>query len=79
MDDAVLGRLRAARAQAREVAWAQQIETRGSLPQTTAAGLAVPGLVPDQDGSIVICHFDKESATPYACARFRSTEEVIRV
>jgi len=64
MDDAVLGRLRAARAAAREVAWAQQIETRDRLPETTAAGLPVPGLVLDLDASIVICHSDKESATP---------------
>ena len=64
MDDAVLGRLHTARAQAREVAWAQQIETRGSVPETTAAGLSVPGLVLDLDASIVICHSDKESATP---------------
>jgi hypothetical protein len=64
MDGKVLGRLHAARAQAREVAWAQQIETSGGLPQTTAAGLPVPGLVMDMDASIVICHSDKESATP---------------
>jgi hypothetical protein len=33
MDSAVLGRLRDARARARELAWAQRIETRGGLPQ----------------------------------------------
>jgi hypothetical protein len=64
MDSAVLGRLHAARAVARELAWAQQIETHGGLPQTTAAGQPVPGLVLDMDASIVICHSDKESATP---------------
>jgi hypothetical protein len=63
MDDAVLGRLRAARAQAREVAWAQQIETSGSLPETTAAGLPVSGLVLDLDASIAVCHSDEEMAT----------------
>jgi Transposase DDE domain group 1 len=36
MDGPVLGRLHAARAQARELAWAQRMETRGGLPQTTA-------------------------------------------
>ena len=53
-----------ARAAARETAWAQRIETRGGLPQTSAAGASVPGLVLDMDASIVICHSDKESATP---------------
>jgi hypothetical protein len=64
MDSAVLERLQAARAATREVAWAQRIETRGGLPQATAAGQPVPGLVLDLDASIVICHSDKESATP---------------
>jgi hypothetical protein len=64
MDSAVLGRLRAARAVAREIAWAQLADTRGTLPETTAAGVPVPGLVLDLDASIVICHSDKESATP---------------
>jgi hypothetical protein len=60
----MLGRLGQARAQAREVAWAQRFETRDGLPETTAAGLPVPGLVMDLDASIVICHSEKESATP---------------
>jgi Transposase DDE domain group 1 len=64
LDSAALDRLRAARAQAREVAWAQRLETRGSLPQTNAAGQPVPGLVLDMDASIVLCHSQKESATP---------------
>jgi hypothetical protein len=34
------------------------------LPETTAAGLPVPGLVLGRDASIVICHSGKESATP---------------
>jgi DDE family transposase len=38
VDDVMLGRLREARAQARELAWAQAMETRGGLPQATAAG-----------------------------------------
>lgn len=37
MDGAALGRLRQARAAARELAWAQAIETRGGLPVSTAA------------------------------------------
>ncbi|MGI5182386.1 IS1380 family transposase [Dactylosporangium sp. CA-152071] len=64
MDSAVLRRLGTARAQAREIAWAQRIDTHGGLPQTTAAGLPVPGLVLDLDASIVICHSEKEAATP---------------
>jgi hypothetical protein len=64
MDTAVLDRLRAARAAARETAWAQRIDTRDGLPETTAAGQPVPGLVLDLDASIVICHSEKESATP---------------
>ena len=64
MDSAVLGRLRAARARARELAWAQRIEARGGLPAATAAGRPVPGLVLDLDASIVLCHSEKEAATP---------------
>jgi hypothetical protein len=64
LDTRVLGRLSEARAAARELAWAQRIETRGGLPQATAAGQPVPGLVLDLDASIVLCHSEKESATP---------------
>jgi hypothetical protein len=64
MDSALLYRLSTARAQAREIAWAQRIDTHGGLPQTTAAGLPVPGLTLDLDASIVICHSEKEAATP---------------
>jgi Transposase DDE domain group 1 len=64
MDDAALGRLRQARAPARELAWAQTIETRGGLPASAAAGRTIPGIVLDLDASIVICHSDKESASP---------------
>jgi Transposase DDE domain group 1 len=63
MDDVVLARLRQARAQARELAWAQTVETRGGLPTSTAAGQPIPGLVLDVDASVVICHSEKESAT----------------
>jgi hypothetical protein len=64
VDDAALGRLRAARARARELAWAQRSETRGGLPAATAAGQPIPGLVLDLDASIVLCHSEKEAATP---------------
>jgi hypothetical protein len=64
MDDGALARLRAARAQARELAWAQAAETRSGLPTSMAAGVPVPGIVLDLDASIVICHSEKESATP---------------
>jgi hypothetical protein len=64
LDAEALARLRVARAQARELAWTQAIETRAGLPDSTAAGQRVPGLVLDLDASIVICHSEKQSATP---------------
>jgi hypothetical protein len=63
LDAATLRELRAARAQAREIAWAQHSDTRGALPQPTVAGQQVDGLVLDIDATIVICHSEKESAT----------------
>ncbi len=63
MDAAALTQLRQARASARELAWAQTIETRGCLPGSTAAGMPVAGLVLDVDASIVVCHSEKQSAT----------------
>jgi hypothetical protein len=63
VDTNALDRLRAARAAARELAWAQAAETRDGIPVSMAAGLAVPGLVLDLDASIVICHSDKDHAT----------------
>ena len=50
-----------ARAQAREVAWAQAAET-GRLISSTVGGFTIPGLVLDMDASIVVCHSEKESA-----------------
>jgi hypothetical protein len=64
LDAAALTRLRAARAHARELAWAQASETSEGLPSSTAAGIPVPGIVLDLDASIVICHTEKQSATP---------------
>jgi hypothetical protein len=63
LDDAALARLRQARAQARELAWAQAAETRDGVPTSLAAGQAVGGLVLDVDASIVLCHSDKEQAS----------------
>jgi hypothetical protein len=63
MDAVALARLRQARAVARELAWAQTVETRGRLAASTAAGMPVPGIVLDVDASIVICHSEKEAAT----------------
>ena len=64
IDELALTRLRAARAMARETAWAQHAEIRGEFPQAKAAGRGIPGLVLDIDASIVICHSEKEDATP---------------
>jgi hypothetical protein len=63
VDSEALARLRVARAQARELAWAQTAESRGGLPASMAAGRPVAGLVLDLDASIVICHSDKEQAS----------------
>jgi Transposase DDE domain group 1 len=63
LDATMLADLRAARAHAREVAWAQHAEVRGDLPQPMVAGQPVDGLVLDIDATIVICHSEKESAT----------------
>jgi len=57
-----LARLRAARAAARELAWAQVLKTRRSLPATMALGQALPGFVLDIDATIVAAHSEKESA-----------------
>jgi hypothetical protein len=59
MDGVALGRLGDARAQAGKLAWAQRIETRGGLPEASAGGRTVPGLVLDLDASIVLCHSEK--------------------
>lgn len=59
-----LAALRAARAQARELAWAQAAETGRAIPAARAAGRDIPGLVIDIDASVVICHSEKEQAAP---------------
>ncbi|WP_433134500.1 IS1380 family transposase [Micromonospora sp. CA-240977] len=63
LDEPMLAELRASRARAREVAWAQHAEVRGDLRQVSVAGRQVDGLVLDVDASIVICHSEKEAAT----------------
>jgi len=64
MDSHALERLRTARAAAREVAWAQMVKTRGELRSATVAGRRIDALVLDLDATIVVCHSEKESATP---------------
>lgn len=64
IDAGALSRLRGARAAARELAWAQHAETRDAFPQAKAAGRVIPGLVLDIDASIVLCHSEKQDATP---------------
>ena len=62
IDGAVLDRIRAARARARELAWAQAAET-DRLLSSTVGGFTIGGLVLDIDATIVVCHSDKEAAT----------------
>jgi len=65
LDDRAFVGVAAARAAAREVAWAQRADTRGApFPAATAAGRTLPGLVIDVDASIVIAHSEKEQAAP---------------
>lgn len=61
IDAAALDRIRAARARARELAWAQAAET-DRMPASVVGGFAIPGFVLDIDATIVVCHSDKESA-----------------
>jgi hypothetical protein len=56
LDGDAVAALRQARAAARELAWAQVLETAGALPAATAAGQPIDGLVLDLDASIVVCH-----------------------
>ena len=46
------------------MAWAQLVETRGSLPASRVLGRALPGFVLDLDATIVACHSEKEAAAP---------------
>ncbi len=66
IDAAALNALRAARAQAREIAWLQADETGHPIPASHAGGHEVPGLVLDIDATLVTCHSEKEeSAATY--------------
>ena len=61
--DQEMAGIAAARAAAREIAWAQRAEVAGTpVPMATAAGAELPGLVIDVDASIVVCHSEKEQA-----------------
>src|SRR5258708_6950555 len=61
LDDEALGRVRTARARARELAWAQAAET-GRLLSSNVAGHPIPGLVLDLDATLVLRHSEKEQA-----------------
>jgi hypothetical protein len=61
IDAAALDRVRAARARARELAWAQAAET-DRMPVSVVGGFTIPGFVLDIDATIVVCHSEKESA-----------------
>jgi hypothetical protein len=61
LDDDALAQLRAARARARETAWAQAGET-GRTPVSSVAGHTIPGLVLDVDATVVVCHSEKQSS-----------------
>jgi hypothetical protein len=62
IDEAALARVRAARAAARELAWAQLEQTRRVLPSSIVLGQTVPGFVLDIDATLVRCHSEKEDA-----------------
>jgi hypothetical protein len=65
VDDAVLDRLRHARASARERAWLLRAEAGRQLPACTAGGRNWPGLVLDVDATLVEVHSEKESAAAH--------------
>ncbi|MDF3294426.1 IS1380 family transposase [Streptomyces silvisoli] len=64
IDDAMLARLRSARARAREVAWMQAAEKGEGIPAVQAGGRKLPGLVLDLDATLVTCHSEKQDAAP---------------
>jgi nucleotide-binding universal stress UspA family protein len=61
LDEAALAQLRAARARARELAWAQAAET-DRFASSMVGGFTIPGFVLDLDATIVVCHSEKEQA-----------------
>jgi hypothetical protein len=62
IDAQMLGRLRAARAAARERAWLARADLGRAVPAVSAAGRTWAGLVIDIDATLVTCHSEKESA-----------------
>jgi len=53
------------RARARERAWLARAELTGTaVPPALAAGVELDGLVIDLDATVVVCHSEKEHATP---------------
>jgi hypothetical protein len=65
VDDAVLDRLRHARASARERAWLLRAEAGRDLPACTAGGRDWPGLVLDVDATLVEAHSEKQGAAAH--------------
>ena len=61
-----LAAVAAARARAREVAWAQRAETTGAPfgPSRVAGTAGVDALVIDMDAHMLVCHSEKEQAAP---------------
>jgi Transposase DDE domain group 1 len=62
VDPAILNRLRAARALAREQLWAQRSETTGPIDGHRAGGRIWPGLRIMFDATLLTAHSEKESA-----------------
>ncbi len=63
VDEAVLGRVRQARAEARDRAWTARGELTGSeLPGSRAAGQTIVEVVIDLDATLVTAHSEKEDA-----------------
>jgi hypothetical protein len=65
LDECALAKVEAARARARQLVWAQHAETHGrAFPPARVAGRDLEVLVIDIDASIVVCHSEKEHASP---------------
>jgi len=63
IDETMLGRIRQARAEARDRAWTARGELTGSeLPGSRAAGKTITDVVIDLDARLVTAHSDKEDA-----------------
>ncbi len=66
LDGYALGRIAAARARARALAWAQRAETTGrAFARSRVAGSAgLDTLVIDVDAHVLVCHSEKEQSAP---------------